>query len=120
MFAFNLFISPVSKNIFGLNIMVTFSKSALTLLNTAGIANICFHSASHEQPLGATKNEKKFKVFLFDIGLAQRMLGLVLENWHFKALQVKTLGGIAEQLVGQQLRTIFPLYSIPTEAAHAA
>ena len=78
-------------------------KSALTLLSTASVAYMCFHSASHEQPLGASKNEKKFKVFLFDIGLSQRMLGLVLENWHFKSLQVKTLGGIAEQFVAQEL-----------------
>lgn len=78
-------------------------KAALMLLNTAGIAHICFHSAAQEQPLGASKDEKKFKVYLFDIGLAQRMLGLVVENWHFKPLQIKTLGGIAEQFVAQEL-----------------
>jgi uncharacterized protein len=78
-------------------------KEALMLLTKAGIAHMCFHSAAQEQPLGASKDEKKFKIYLFDIGLAQRMLGLVLENWHFKSLQVKTLGGIAEQLVAQEL-----------------
>jgi predicted AAA+ superfamily ATPase len=78
-------------------------KAALMLLNTAGVAHLCYHSASHEQPLGATKDEKKFKTFLFDIGLAQRMLGLVLEDWQFKALQIKNLGGIAEQFIAQEL-----------------
>jgi len=78
-------------------------KAALMLLNMAGVAYVCFHSASHEQPLGASKSEKKFKTFLFDIGLAQRMLGLVLENWQVQSLQVKTLGGIAEQFVAQEL-----------------
>lgn len=73
------------------------------LLNKASVAHICFHSAAHEQLLGASKDEKKFKVYFFDIGLAQRMLGLALDNWHFKALQVKTLGGIAEQFVAQEL-----------------
>jgi uncharacterized protein len=78
-------------------------REALLLLVKAGIAHFCFHSASHEQPLGASKDEKKFKVYLFDIGLTQRMLGLVLENWQLKSLQVQTLGGVAEQLVAQEL-----------------
>lgn len=78
-------------------------REALALLIKAGIAHVCFHSAAQEQPLGASKDEKKFKVFFFDIGLAQRMLGLVLENWQFAKLQVKTLGGIAEQFVAQEL-----------------
>src|SRR3972149_98809 len=78
-------------------------KEALTLLSKAGIAHLCFHSASFEQPLGGSQDEKKFKVYFFDIGLAQRMLGLVLENWQIKSLQVQTLGGIAEQFVAQEL-----------------
>ena len=78
-------------------------KEALTLLSKAGIAHLCFHSASFEQPLGGSQDEKKFKVYLFDIGLAQRMLGLVLENWQIKSLQIQTLGGIAEQFVAQEL-----------------
>lgn len=78
-------------------------KEALMLLAKAGVAHICFHTAAHEQPLGASLDEKKFKVYLFDIGLAQRMLGLVLKDWQFAPLEVKTLGGIAEQLVAQEL-----------------
>lgn len=78
-------------------------KEALMLLAKAGVAHICFHTAAHEQPLGASLDEKKFKVYLFDIGLAQRMLGLVLKDWQFAPLGVKTLGGIAEQLVAQEL-----------------
>jgi uncharacterized protein len=78
-------------------------KEALHLLAQAGIANICYHTAAHEQPLGASKDEKKFKVYLFDIGLAQRMLGLRLDGWQLNKIQVKTLGGIAEQFVAQEL-----------------
>lgn len=49
-------------------------KNALTLLETAGIAIFCHHTSAHSLPLGAMQNDKKFKVFYFDIGIAQRLL----------------------------------------------
>ncbi|MCK4607893.1 MAG: DUF4143 domain-containing protein, partial [Gammaproteobacteria bacterium] len=78
-------------------------KEALLLLSQAGIVHICCHSSGQTQPLGAEKNEKKFKVFFFDIGLAQRMLGLALDKWLLNPMQLKTLGSMAEQLVAQEL-----------------
>ena len=48
------------------------------------------------------KNEKKAKVFFFDIGLAQRKLGLNLKDWLLTAVDVKALGAIAEQFVAQE------------------
>lgn len=78
-------------------------KSALNLLTHAGIIYNCYHTSGHALPLGANKNEKHFKTFLFDIGLVQRMLGLDLGHWIVQPLDIKLLGGIAEQFVAQEL-----------------
>lgn len=77
-------------------------KNALFLLLKAGIVHIAYHSSGQGQPLGATKSEKKFKVFYFDVGLAQRMLGLDLKHWVTAPLEVRHVGAIAEQLVAQE------------------
>lgn len=77
-------------------------KKALSLLEKAGIAHICYHSSGHTYPLGAEKDKDKFKVFFLDVGLAQRMLGLNLSEWVTKPLSLKTLGGIAEQFVAEE------------------
>lgn len=74
-------------------------KRALFLLVKAGVAHICYHSSGHVYPLGAEKDENKFKIFFLDVGLAQRMLGLNLSEWVVEPLTLKTLGGIAEQFV---------------------
>lgn len=78
-------------------------KEALLLLEKAGVVHRCFHASGQTIPLGAEKNEKHFKVFFFDVGLAQRMLGLDLSQWVTQPIQVQHLGGIAEQLVAQEL-----------------
>ena len=78
-------------------------KSALTLLEKAGIVHICYHTSGQYQPLGADKSLKKFKVFFFDIGLAQRILGLNITDWILQPLEVQKVGGIAEQLVAQEI-----------------
>ncbi|MDR3491913.1 MAG: ATP-binding protein [Gammaproteobacteria bacterium] len=77
-------------------------KDALMLLLKAGIAHIVYHSSGQAQPLGATKDLKKFKVFYFDIGLAQRILGLDLKEWVIQPLEVRHIGAIAEQFVAQE------------------
>jgi predicted AAA+ superfamily ATPase len=77
-------------------------KQALHLLEKAGIAFPAFHSSGQGVPLGASKNEKKFKVFFFDVGLAQRILGLDLKRWAVTPLKVTNAGAIAEQLVAQE------------------
>lgn len=77
-------------------------KNALMLLSKAGIAHMVYHSSGQGQPLGATKNLKKFKVFYFDIGLAQRILGLNLKQWVTQSLEVKHVGAMAEQFVAQE------------------
>jgi predicted AAA+ superfamily ATPase len=77
-------------------------KSALSLLSTAGIAHLCYHTSGQGLPLGAGRNDKRFKVFFFDIGLAQRLMGLDLKSWITKPIDVKNLGAIAEQLIAQE------------------
>ena len=77
-------------------------KLALSLLVKAGIAHPCYHSSGQTHILGAEKDSKKFKVFFVDVGLLQRMLGLDLKDWVTQPLDLKLLGGIAEQLVAQE------------------
>lgn len=77
-------------------------KKALKLLIKAGIAHVCYHTSGQAIPLGATKNEKKFKIFFVDIGLAQRLLGLDLKEWVTTPFELKYLGSMAEQLVAQE------------------
>ena len=77
-------------------------KESLSLLNKAGIAHFCYHTSAHQQPLGAEMNEKKFKVFFFDIGLAQRLLGLDTRKWLMTPMKVDNIGPITEQFVAQE------------------
>ncbi len=77
-------------------------KEALTLLSKAGVGHYCFHTAAHKPPLGAEADEKKFKMFFFDIGLAQRMLGLDTRTWLMTPIKVENIGAITEQLVAQE------------------
>ncbi|CAM0117937.1 ATP-binding protein [Rhabdochlamydiaceae symbiont of Dictyostelium giganteum] len=86
-------------------------KQALHLLHQAGITYPCFHTSIDSYPLGAEANEKKFKVFFFDIGIAQRILGLDLAKWVTDPFYVKQLGFSAEQLVAQE----FIAYSEPSQ-----
>lgn len=78
-------------------------KDALLLLEKAGIVYVIYHSSGQEQPLGVSKNSSKFKVYFFDVGLAQRILGLNLKNWITQTTSLKTLGSIAEQFVAEEL-----------------
>jgi len=77
-------------------------KNALLLLEKAGIANFCYHTSAQKQPLGAEKNEKKFKVFYFDIGIAQRLLDLDIAQWINNPQPLANQGAIAEQFVAQE------------------
>ena len=78
-------------------------KNALLLLETAGIAKRCIHTSAQNPPLGAETDEKKFKVFYFDIGIAQRLLGLYLKQWLLNPSPLSNQGELAEQLVAQEI-----------------
>lgn len=77
-------------------------KNTLDLLETAGIVYRCYHSSAQGQPFKATQNNQHFKIFLFDIGLAQRILGLDLSKWILTPIEVRHMGAIAEQFVAQE------------------
>jgi uncharacterized protein len=51
-------------------------SEALELLEMAGLVYKVYHSSSNGVPLKAEMDVKKFKVLLFDVGLAQRLLKL--------------------------------------------
>lgn len=78
-------------------------KQGLQLLLRAGVAYPCFHTSAQSYPLGSEVNERRFKAFFFDIGIAQRLLGLDLAEWITNPLEISYLGPIAEQLVAQEL-----------------
>lgn len=79
-------------------------SSALELLVEAGLAYKVFHSSSRGVPLAAQRKESKFKVFLVDVGLAQRLLGLSLSKLFLeRKMLLSNRGGIAEQFVAQEI-----------------
>lgn len=88
-------------------------KNALGLLETAGIAIPCYHTSAQGMPLAATQNNKKFKVFYFDIGIAQRLLGLDIKQWSLNPLKLINQGEIAEQFVAQEMLA----YAAPNKKA---
>jgi len=78
-------------------------KQALYLLEKAGIAHISYHSSAQRPPLAANADEKHFKVFFSDIGLAQRLLGTTYQDWIINKIKVDNVGGLAEQFVAQEI-----------------
>lgn len=88
-------------------------KQALGLLCKAGIVYRCYHSSGQSYPLGADMDEKKFKAFFFDIGIAHRILGLDLSEWVSQPMELKYLGASAEQLVAQEMIAYAPENKAP-------
>lgn len=83
-------------------------KQALQLLEKASIAKLCYHTSAQKPPLGSEINEKKFKVFFFDIGLMHRILGFNYKNWSKNPGQTSFQGEMAEQLVAQEWMAYSP------------
>lgn len=78
--------------------------TALNMLCHARVAYKVFHSSCSGIPLGATMNEKKFKVLFLDVGLMSTGAGLNLLDYE-KAEDVMMVNGgaICEQFIGQHL-----------------
>jgi predicted AAA+ superfamily ATPase len=77
---------------------------ALELLNLAALIYKCYHTSGNGVPLRAESDDKKFKLFYVDVGLAQRALGLNLNTISFNNHNLWAhRGGLAEQLVAQEL-----------------
>lgn len=84
-------------------------KSALELLQNAGLIYYIYSTAASGIPLITLMNEKKFKILFLDIGLmtyAHRIEAeLLLEN-----NILANRGAMAEQFVGQELLAYMPNY----------
>ncbi|MGD9152242.1 MAG: AAA family ATPase [Gammaproteobacteria bacterium] len=90
-------------------------KNALQLLVKAGICHQVISTAANGIPLGAEINTKFFKVIGIDVGLVSAALKLGLHQMDsITEINLINSGGIAEQVVGQLLRTIEPGYIEPS------
>ncbi len=89
-------------------------KNVLDLLGKARICHSVWSCSANGVPLAAEINEKYFKEIFLDVGLCSVALGLSLSqiNTANEIIMINN-GGIAEQVVGQLLRTINPPYIEP-------
>ena len=87
---------------------------ALALLCQARVAHQVYHSSCTGIPLGATIDEKRFKVLFLDVGLLSSAVGLNLLDYE-KAEDVMMVnaGAVCEQFVGQHLLFSQDLYRAP-------
>ncbi len=77
-------------------------KQALDLLKDAEIVHLVLHSSAQGLPLSANQDDRRFKVFFFDIGLLQRLRNLSLKDWLLKSLSIAHVGAMSEQFVAQE------------------
>ena len=99
-----------------INRSVAFStiKEALNLLCQARVCHKVIGVSANDLPLAAERLDHYIKVILLDVGLSSAELGLALADLdNIEEIDLINKGGIAEQVVGQLLRTIFPLYQEP-------
>src|SRR5207253_208339 len=86
-------------------------KQLLELLEKARIIHRIYASAANGVPLGAQIKDNYFKEIFLDVGLCSTVLNLDLNHLdHANDLLMVNNGGMAEQVVGQLLRTINPFY----------
>ncbi len=82
-------------------------KGALDMLSQARVITRVLHTSGNGLPLGAESNEKIFKMIFLDIGLVSAQLGLsMLRLSEAKKAVFSNKGGLAEQFIGQQLRSL--------------
>lgn len=96
------------------NIQSSTIKQALHLLENARICHRIKSSSANGIPLGAEIKGKYFKEIFVDVGLCNTSLGFDLNqiNAASEIIMINN-GGVAEQVVGQLLRTIFAPYIEP-------
>ncbi|MFI5343471.1 MAG: ATP-binding protein [Chlamydiales bacterium] len=95
-------------------VRISIIKEALELLCQARLCHRAIASSSNGVPLAAELLEGYIKVILLDVGLSSADLGLSLaELESLNEFELINKGGIAEQVVGQLLRTINPFYQLP-------
>lgn len=76
-------------------------KAALMNLARSSVIHLVFHSSGNAIPLGAEKNERRFKLLFLDIGLMNRFCDFPLAD--LSDLITANEGMLAEQFVGQEL-----------------
>jgi predicted AAA+ superfamily ATPase len=90
-------------------------QKAFELLKRARLAHAVVATHGNGLPLKAEANEKYAKAILLDVGITGALLGLSLAQLNDSDdITLVNKGGVAEQLVGQQLRCLNPFY-IPPE-----
>lgn len=90
-------------------------KQALDLLAKARVCHRIVATSANGLPLGAEADEKFSKVIMLDCGLCGASLGLSLHQLRsVSEISMINSGGMAEQLVGQLLRTVTPAYIPPS------
>lgn len=89
-------------------------KKALRLLCMARICHKVNAVHGNGVPLGAEIKDKYFKTIFLDVGLVSSLLDLKLHQIkQLDSLNLVNKGGLAEQIVGQLLRTVEPDYKEP-------
>ncbi len=79
-------------------------KSALDLLNKAGILHFAFYTAASAVPLAAQMDQRMFKPLLNDCGLYQRLSGVDAASWVINTSWENTnKGNLAELFVGLEI-----------------
>ena len=82
-------------------------KTAVEMLEKAGICKKVYHSAGNGIPLGAEKNEKFFKLLFLDTGLYMATLGLSpLNTKQLQEISWSNSGALAELVCGQLLTSV--------------
>ena len=90
-------------------------KSGMNLLGKARVCHKVKKTAANGVPLGAESHDAFLRVILLDVGLCSAILDISLHQLQEVAeLELINKGGIAEQVVGQLLRTIRPFYQDPS------
>jgi len=96
------------------NVRIPVIKESLELLTQAKLCHYVIASSSNGIPLGAELLPSYIKVILLDVGLSSSDLGISLGQLaSVNEVDLINKGGIAEQVTGQLLRTIFPFYQEP-------
>jgi predicted AAA+ superfamily ATPase len=87
----------------------TLIKSALLLLQKAGLIYPIYSTTASGLPLITLSNEKKFKILFLDVGLMS-YASQVQAMWLLDNMILANRGATAEQFVGQELLTCAPSY----------
>ena len=88
-------------------------KEALWLLNRSGLVDIIKTASGQALPMGATASDRNFKVNFLDCGLVYRMLDLDESIMETSNIHNLAAGGLAEQIVGQELMAYQDSHSKP-------